>query len=101
MARKVIRKFCEDRANGTLGVPLWKSAPHWVLLYESNCRFKSFIKSKHYLTYKRLIVTGRSNNGMLTKFPLKFAMIALQVKKKNLISNKFFPFSETIKNTSH
>jgi hypothetical protein len=80
MARKVIRQFCEDRANGTLGVPLWKSAPHWVLLYESNCRFKSFIKSKHYLTYKRLIVTGRSNNGMLTKFPLKFAMIAFKIR---------------------
>ena len=80
MARKVIRKFCEDRANGTLGVPLWKSAPHWVLLYESNCRFKSFIKSKHYLTYKRLIVTGRSNNGMLTKCPLKFAMIAFKIR---------------------
>jgi len=53
MASKVIRKFCEDRANGTLVVPLWKSAPYWVLLYESNGRFKSFIKSKHYLTDKK------------------------------------------------
>jgi hypothetical protein len=31
MASKVIRKFCEDRANGTLVVPLWKTAPYWVL----------------------------------------------------------------------
>jgi hypothetical protein len=59
MANKVIRKFCEDRANDTLVVPLWKSAPYCVLLYESNGRFKSFIKSKHYLTDTKLIVTGR------------------------------------------
>ena len=75
MASKVIKKFCEDPANGTLVVPLWKSAPYWVPLCESNGRFKSFIKSKYYLTDKRLIVTGRSYNGMLSKFPLKFAMI--------------------------
>ena len=53
MARKVIRKFCEDRANGALVVPLWKSASYWVLLYESNGGFKSFIKIKHYLTDKK------------------------------------------------
>ena len=80
MARKVIKTFCEDCANGTLVVPLWKSAPYWVLLHESNGRFKSFTKSKHYLTDKKLIVTGRSNNGMLSKFPLKFAMIAFKIR---------------------
>jgi hypothetical protein len=58
-----------------------------AILYESNGRFKSFIKSKHYLKDKKIIVTGRGNNGMLSKFPMKFAMIAFKIR-----FNRFFSY---------
>ncbi|VDI69597.1 Hypothetical predicted protein [Mytilus galloprovincialis] len=59
---KVIRKFLEDEANGTLVVPFWKSAPYWVLLCESNGNFKRFINNKKFLTEENSVITGRGLN---------------------------------------
>lgn len=80
IACRVIHKICDDQANCTLVVPLWKSAPYWILLCERNGNFKSFIKGKQYLTDNTLIVPGRGNNGMFSKCPLNFVMVAFKIR---------------------
>ena len=76
---KVIRKCCDDKAMGTLVVPMWKSAPYWVLLHEMHGGLKSFVAYKKHLTNDKIIVPGRGNNGVFEK-PLLFSFVAFKIR---------------------
>ena len=77
---RAIRKFCDDKAEGTLVVPLWTSAPYWVLLHKTDNNCMYFVKNKQILTHENLIVTGRGNNGAFANTPLKFKMVAFRIR---------------------
>ena len=77
---KVIKKVIKDKADGTLILPKWRSAPFWPLLLESNCTFKKFIRDHETLPRANIISAGRCKKGIFTNNPLSFNMIAFQIR---------------------
>lgn len=78
LAASCIDKIITEKANCTLIVPTWKSAPFWPSLINKNGNYKEFITD--YLDLGRLdvVVPGKGNNGCFSKYPLAFSMLALR-----------------------
>ena len=76
---KCIGKIIRERANSTLIVPKWKSAPFWPQLVNENGEFKLLVKDFVNLGRKNIISAGLGNNGCFAKTPLTFDMLALNL----------------------
>ena len=74
-----INKIEMEKANGTLVLPEWRSAPYWPLLFNDQHKFKFYISEIISLPKKNIIDAGFSNNGIFLRNPLSFKMIAIRV----------------------
>ena len=74
-----INKIEMEKANGTLVLPEWRSAPYWPLLFNDQHKFKFYISEIISLPKKNIIDAGFSNNGIFQRNPLSFKMIAIRV----------------------
>lgn len=72
-------KMLTEKANGTLVIPLWKSSPFWPCLLNTEGVFKPCISEVKHLGRRRVIVSGKGNNGFFSKDPLPFDMLALKI----------------------
>ena len=80
-AAKVVNKMVFEKAQGTLILPEWKSAPYWPLICSSKDIFKEFITDIiDYLPCNKAIVKGAGKNGIFSECPLNFRMLALKVR---------------------
>lgn len=78
---RCIHKIIQDKADSTLFVPLWVSAPYWPLLhkvYGNVVEFESFIKDSKILP-STVIKKGRGRNGMFGK-STDFRMLAMKIR---------------------
>lgn len=75
----VVRKVENDRANSTLVIPEWKSAPFWPLLFASN-NFTNFIKGTKFLPKEHSVVKGSGKNGVFGERILRFHMLAIKLE---------------------
>ena len=75
-----IKKLEYESANGTLIIPVWKSAPYWPELYDTNGQFKFFIREVIVLPSRNVIVKGRGNNGIFSKEQLSFLIAAFKIR---------------------
>lgn len=78
---RCIHKIIQDKADSTLFVPLWVSAPYWPLLHKVNgnvVEFESFIKDSKILP-STVIKKGRGRNGMFGK-STDFRMLAMKIR---------------------
>jgi hypothetical protein len=70
-----LEKIAAEKADCTLIIPKWKSAPFWPLLTEdSKCGLKQQINLGRF----RILTKGRGNNGIFSLNPLPFDMLALK-----------------------
>ena len=76
---KTINKFFSEKANGTLVVPEWKSAPYWPLLHENGC-FASFLQDHITFQGKNLTLAGRASVGLFNASNQKLRLIAFKVR---------------------
>ena len=77
---KTLKKIVKDKAEGTLILPEWKSAPFWPLLLSVNGSYKSFIVDYQVLPKSNIITAGRCKHGIFTNNPLSFNMIAFKIR---------------------
>ncbi|MCG7878431.1 MAG: hypothetical protein N0C90_19185 [Candidatus Thiodiazotropha endolucinida] len=77
---KCIRKIEGEKANGTIIVPLWKSAPYWTELHDSSGSFKKFVVDSFLLPTQNVIQKGYGNNGIFEREYLSFRMLALKIR---------------------
>lgn len=75
-----IKKLELEKANGTLIIPVWKSAPYWPELYDKNGSFKVFITEVIPLPSRNVTVKGRGNNGIFGREQLSFTMAAFKIR---------------------
>ena len=75
-----LSKLGQDKACGTLVIPEWISAPFWVQLVENNGAFKYFIEDFRYISRYCAIKQGKGNNGVFSKKPLHFRMLAMKIR---------------------
>lgn len=69
-----IRKMRSDRSAGTLVIPEWKSASYWPLVLQ----IERYIIDMFVLPVVGAVKSGKGNNGMFSKEPFSFRMLALQ-----------------------
>jgi hypothetical protein len=70
---RVIRHLCECLADGTLLVPIWKSAVFWTMLCEDGVHWNNWIHEWKALSNERnLIIKGKAKNCIFIKSPLSF-----------------------------
>ncbi len=74
-----IRNMEDDKAQGTLVVPFWTSAVFWPCIISDENRFKRFIVDCKTLPKQGTVGIGRGNNGVFSKNPLPFNMLALKL----------------------
>ena len=74
-----INKIEQERARCTLVVPKWKSGAFWPRLVDSKGNFNSYVKDFKVLPKVGLICVGKGHNGVFSKSPLPFHMMALKV----------------------
>lgn len=74
-----VSKLCDEKAHGTLVVPVWKSAPFWALLVTEKGQFKSFVSEALFLKGQSLCEKGRGNNGIFVKKNTCLEMVALKI----------------------
>lgn len=74
-----INKIEMEKANGTLVIPEWRSAPYWPHLFNDQQKLKFYISEIISLPTKNIIDAGFSNNGIFQRNPLSFKMIAVRV----------------------
>ena len=67
---KTLKKIVKEKAEGTLILPEWKSAPFWPLLLNSNGSYKPFIAENQILSRLNIITAGRCKKGIFTKNPI-------------------------------
>ena len=77
---KCIKKLESEKANGTLVIPVWISAPYWPELLDKNGSYKAFIKEVIPLPSRNVIVNGRGNNGIFGREQLSFKMAVLKIR---------------------
>ena len=77
---KCIKKLESEKANGTLVIPVWISAPYWPELLDKNGSYKTFIKEVIPLPSRNVIVNGRGNNGIFGREQLSFKMAAFKIR---------------------
>lgn len=77
---KCIRKIECEKANGTIIVPFWQSAPYWTELHDINGSYKKFVADSILLPSENVIQKGYGNNGIFGKEHLSFRMLALKVR---------------------
>lgn len=73
-----LQKFNRDKAVDTLVVPQWVSAPFWPLLIDETGQYSGFIKEVFPLPLKDSICIGKGYNGVFSRNPLSFRMLALK-----------------------
>jgi hypothetical protein len=73
-----INKLKADKCSGTLIVPKWESASFWPLLVDNFGNFVTFIKGVYVLPVTEAVNNGRGNNGIFSKEPFSFRMLALR-----------------------
>lgn len=78
LAGKVIDKIVKDKADGTLIVPLWKSACFWPKLF-SHDKFANFVEASKVFSCK-VIEKGKGRNGIFGNKNSNFNIIALKIK---------------------
>ena len=71
-----ISKIENEKADCTLVVPEWKSAPFWPLLFGKTSSFSEMIQ----LPNRNVIDVGLGNNGLFKNNPLSFRMLAVRFK---------------------
>jgi hypothetical protein len=74
---ETLRKMENEKSNGTLVIPEWKSAPFWPILFESDT-FQQCIKDWKCIG-KSCTIRGRGNNGVFGEY-LSFNMIAVRIE---------------------
>ena len=77
---KTLKKIVKEKAEGTLILPEWKSAPFWPLLLNSNGSYKPFIAENQKLSRLNIITAGRCKQGIFTNNPLSINMIAFKIR---------------------
>ncbi|KAK3090219.1 hypothetical protein FSP39_010162 [Pinctada imbricata] len=76
---KTIQKSISEKANGTLVVPEWKSAPFWPLLYKDG-HFASFLQDHITFRGKNVTCAGRASIGLFNGSYDKLKIIAFKVR---------------------
>ena len=76
---RVLTKLESDKAKGTVVLPLWQSAPFWPVLQPSENCFTHFVKEFRLLPQLNVIVPGNGNNGIFSKIPLPFKLMAVKI----------------------
>ena len=79
LATQVISKLEKERANCTLILPMWKSAPFWPMIANAQ-GFKNFVDTHVVLDKLHCVLPGQGNNGVFGKAPLPFHMVALKIR---------------------
>ena len=72
-------KIEQEQARCTLVVPKWKSGAFWPRLVDSRGNFNSYVRDFKVLPKVGLICVGKGHNGVFSKNPLPFHMMALKV----------------------
>ena len=78
---RCVHKIKQDKADSTLIVPLWHSAPYWPLLHtvrNKSVQFEFFIKESIILP-STVVKKGRGRNGMFGK-SIDFSMLAMKIR---------------------
>lgn len=73
-----INKLVSEKCSGTLVLPKWESAPFWPLLITECGRYRWFVKDSMILPLTGTVKAGRGNNGVFTKEPFNFRMLAVR-----------------------
>lgn len=76
---RTLVKLRDEKARGTLIVPVWRSAAFWPMLFCNRNTLYPFIIGYHNLFTKNVTLLGRGNNGCFGKPLLSFHMLALRV----------------------
>lgn len=76
---KTIIKIENEKAKGTLLIPLWKSAPFWAKISVNKNMYKKWVKNVK-IYDADIVKKGKGNNGIFGKSDSKFKMIALQIE---------------------
>lgn len=79
LAVNVIRKLKQEGARCTLLVQHWESAAFWPLLFRDYLPQEGVVDFK-ILGAKDVVSEGKSNNGLISKNPLPFSMIAVRLR---------------------
>lgn len=79
---RCFEKIVAEKANCTLIIPLWKSAPYWACLVKGDGSFNSFIKQVFNLSRYNVVISGKDKHGIFAKNPLPFDMLALNIMYK-------------------
>ncbi|MEW8545049.1 MAG: reverse transcriptase domain-containing protein [Candidatus Thiodiazotropha sp.] len=77
-----INKVEAEKANCTLVIPEWKSAPYWPVLFKDQQKSKYYMSQVLQLPLRNIIDAGFSNNGIFQLDPLPFRMIAVRIEFK-------------------
>lgn len=76
---RVLAKLENDKAKGSVVLPLWKSAPFWPVLQPYDNGFAHFVKEYRLLPQYNVIAQGNGNNGIFGKNPLPFQLMAVRI----------------------
>ena len=76
---ETVKKVLRDKANATMVIPEWKSAPFWPTVSDGDV-FKSFIKYHKVFAGYQVTHRGRGQNGIFGKPFQKFNFVALRIE---------------------
>lgn len=82
IAGTCIQKMKQEKANGTLIVPFWKSAPFWPLLHTNKLGitvFEYFVAESKIMS-SDIVVRGRGRNGIFGQKHHDFNMLVLKIR---------------------
>ena len=79
LACKTVNKFISEKANGTLVVPVWKSAPYWPLIFDCKSP-RYFCKDSLYFQHCKVTETGRASTGIFNSAQRNVDFVALQIR---------------------
>ena len=78
MGVECVNKIVKEKAKCTIVLPYWRSAPYWPCLINAVGQYKSFVTGVINLRKTDVVVKGKGNNGIFSRNPLPFDMLALK-----------------------
>ena len=78
LINKTIHKIVAERANGTLVLPLWRSAPFWPKVWEGS-ELRQFVKEVKILP-ANVVKKGKGKNGIFGKKGSRFQLAVLKIR---------------------
>jgi len=76
---KSVNKMINEKAAGTLLIPVWKSAPFWPMVC-SNGIFENFVKDILYIEGENITARGRGSRGVFNEKQQNFMFVALKIR---------------------